>query len=171
MKCPGYPFENCGSTSAGFFGYVQLDKPPLGTAGSSQASPAPSPTPSPNDNGGGNNQPVSTKFLGGTSSTSVTAEAPLLHTASKPIFGSLKFLSFLSSTSAFTTSTSSPYSYFPLSIIVPATTSILTSLLQNFPARVTVQQTVTSPPKTQVSLVSIVRHSPMSFFAFTGTRQ
>jgi hypothetical protein len=36
-KCPGYPFENCGSSSANLYGYVQLDKAASGTASSSSS--------------------------------------------------------------------------------------------------------------------------------------
>ena len=36
-KCPGYPFENCGSLANGLFGYVALDKSPSGTAKGSTA--------------------------------------------------------------------------------------------------------------------------------------
>ncbi|KAL8688540.1 MAG: hypothetical protein Q9218_005578 [Villophora microphyllina] len=36
--CPGYPFEQCGSS--GFFGYVPLNIAPLGTVGASQSQPS-----------------------------------------------------------------------------------------------------------------------------------
>jgi len=41
-KCPGYPFELCGSGSSNLYGYIQLDKKPAGTAnGGSDSSSAP----------------------------------------------------------------------------------------------------------------------------------
>lgn len=36
--CPGYPYEYCGSTSAGLFGYIALDNAPSGTLGLSTSS-------------------------------------------------------------------------------------------------------------------------------------
>jgi len=47
-KCPGYPFELCGSGSSNLYGYIQLDKKPAGTAnGGSDSSSAKKSTPPP----------------------------------------------------------------------------------------------------------------------------
>ena len=38
LQCPGYPNDSCGNPDRGLYGYVPLNKQPLGTAGASSSS-------------------------------------------------------------------------------------------------------------------------------------
>lgn len=145
QNCPGYPFEQCGSQSAGLFGYIALNKSPSGTIGASSTSPSNTPTSAPSSS----SQPVSFQSLYG-----VISSIPLLLTQVPSSTASSVPRILLPSSSLLGSSTSVPPSSSVLSLIPSAQSSPPT------PSPVTVQETVTASPSVRISLVSIVRNAP-----------
>lgn len=145
QDCPGYPDEQCGSSSAGLFGYIALSKSPSGTLGASSNSPSPSVVVVQSST-----QVVSTKSPGmvlPTSSPSLS-QASSITTLAASQSSSPPFLGLIIS-SPISISTSQ----------VSSLTFFLTSLVQKSlpdPSPVTVQKTVTASPSVQISIVSIV---------------
>lgn len=145
VACPGYPFEKCGSP--GFFGYVPLNKPPLGTLGASQSQ---SSTSSPVEPATSQSLVVSSPLSSYMASRSPPSSIKVLPSASAIV------VDHLSST---TVSELSPYSHPSLiTTSVPSISVVLTSFVQTppTPEPVTIQHTVTRSPSVEVSFVSIV---------------
>lgn len=152
-SCPGYPDENCGSTSSGLFGYVALGKAPSGTTGASPSTSSMEATP--------------------TSTTVDPVQAVSTQPLPTVLFGTTLALE---ATSSFSSSTISvlraPLPSVGISAAIPLAaisyrTHVLTPSLQTFtpdPVSVTVLETVTESPSVQISLVSIVRLHPPLFF-------
>ena len=171
--CPGFGSERCGSTSKGLFGYIALNKSPVGIAGgtsSAEASGSPSTNP---DNVQGSSTVVSNRSSTGIAPTSspppilvATSSSFLTSTALGPFPSFGPFSSFRRSSSLRSfplgPSTSSQLSSPSpsTSTFVPSTSSSLTTLMQTSsaaPSPVTVLQTVTASPLVETSIVSIVR--------------
>lgn len=150
--CPGFPYEQCGSSE--FFGYIPLNKAPLGTAGGSQSQ---SSTSSPVEQATSISQVVSSPASPYSSSrpstfpvrpSSSTSPIAVDQLSSRTFLGlstSSQLLSFVTSVSSF------PQVLTP-SVQTPPT-----------PKPVTVQQTVTASPSVKISLVSIVCFCPPQF--------
>lgn len=150
--CPGYPFEQCGSS--GFFGYIPLNKPPLGTIGASQSQESTSS--SPTEIATSTSQVVSSPASPQASSPSAASPdrpSPSTSPIAAPQLSSRTFLG-LSTASpplSFTTSTSLFSQVLTPSVQTPPT-----------PNPVTVQQTVTASPSVKISLVSVVCFCPVT---------
>ncbi len=145
QDCPGYPFEQCGSQSAGLFGYIALNKSPSGTIGASSASSSNTPTSTPPSS----SLTVSISSLG-RSSFSVSlllTQAPSPTTSSLPQAASPP--SSLLGSSTFVQQSSTVSSLIPSAQISPPN-----------PSPVTVQETLTASPSVRTSLVSIVCINP-----------
>lgn len=135
QNCPGYPFEQCGSQSAGLFGYIALNKSPSGTIGSSGTTSSNTPT----------SAPSSSSQSGVISSIPLrSTQVPSSTASSLP--GILLPPSSLLGSSTFVPPSSSVSSSIPSAQSSPPT-----------PSPVTVQETVTAPPSVRISLISIVR--------------
>lgn len=145
QDCPGYPDEQCGSSSDGLFGYIALSKSPSGTLGVASNSPSTSAvvvqssTQVVSTKSSGMVLPASSPSLSQASSISTLAASP---PSSPPFLGLI-----ISSPISISTSQ------------VSSLTIFLTSLVQKSlpdPSPVTVQKTVTASPSVQISIVSIV---------------
>ena len=142
QNCPGYPFEQCGSQSAGLFGYIALNKSPSGTIGSSGTTPSNTPTSAPSSS----SQPVSFQSLSGVISSIPLRSTQVPSSTASSLPGILLPSSSLLGSSTFVPPSSSVSSSIPSAQSSPPT-----------PSPVTVQETVTAPPSVRISLVSIVR--------------
>ena len=141
QDCPGYPFEQCGSQSAGLFGYIALNNSPSGTLGASSASPSSTPTSAPPSS----SLPVSSQSLC-RSSSSVSlplTQVPSSTTSSMP--------QALSPSSSLLGSSTSVEQSSSVIFLIPSTQSAPLT-----PNPVTVQETITASPSVRISLVSIV---------------
>ena len=138
MPCPGFPFESCGSNDT--FGYIALNKAPLGTVGASESqsstsSPAQAPT-----------------------SISQVVSSP---TSPQAVLHSSSFLAKVSSSLSKTIAAqlSSGNLFRASAFQQPSTSTVLTPSTQTtslMPKPVTVHQTVTASPSVKISLVPIV---------------
>ena len=157
--CPGYPYENCGSQSAGLFGYVALGKAPLGTVGaaaSTSTTPTPTPTPTSTTTPTTSEtvQAVSTQLLpGGPLGTTSSPEASSSST-------SITLLVFPTFLPAIGRQTAVPSAASPLIPQFLTSSSQSASSPDPSPDPVTVQETVTESQSVSISFVSIVRTHP-----------
>lgn len=152
MACPGYPYENCGDSSSGLFGYVALGKAPLGTQGAASSS-------------------TTTQATSTTQATQPTIQAVSTQSLPGPPSRSPAPLALASPFSSSTIPVLRPSLPSPGSpTLIPSSpisfkTQFLTLPAQNpspNPAPVTVQDTVTDQPSVQISYVSIVWTAPSS---------
>lgn len=147
--CPGFPAENCGSSSAGLFGYVALSKSPSGTLGAASSSSSISRSIEPAES---STQVVSNPSSG-VALASSSSPAQASSSASSAIASQPPSTPFLGS------SLFSPIFIFTTQI--SSLTFVLTSFLQSSspdPSPVTVQRTVTALPS--IEIVSVVCFDP-----------
>lgn len=144
--CPGFPSENCGSASAGLFGYIALSKSPSGTLG---LAGSPSSSSSSTEAAESSAKVVSNISPGVALTNSFPSPRPAVpytSTAAVLFLGNV-----LSSPKYISTAH------------VSSLTLFLTSFVQNSlpnSSPVTIQRTVTASPSVQISIISIVWFNP-----------
>lgn len=149
QDCPGFPDEQCGSSSAGLFGYIALSKSPSGTLGAASRSSISSST----EAAASSTQVVSNPSPG-VALASSSSPAQTSSSASSAIESPPPFTPFLGSSlsSPMLISTTQIFSLIILTSFLQSSSSSSSSSPD--PSPVTVQRTVTALPS--IKVISVV---------------